>query len=80
MEIKEGDILSIDEVIKVGLAKKWKIAIYGSENEELPSYDSMAERNLVDITAADGGKVTYKVKSFDDAENTLSIIREIAWK
>ena len=80
MEIKEGDILSIDEVIKVGLAKKWKIAIYGSENEELPSYDSMAERTLVDITAADGGKVTYKVKSFDDAENTLSVIREIAWK
>ncbi|MGB3458697.1 MAG: hypothetical protein WA977_07180 [Halobacteriota archaeon] len=80
MEIKEGELLSIDEVVRLELAKKWKIAIYGSEKEEIPIYDTMAERDLEKITSMDGGKVKYRVKSFDEAEKTLSVIREITWE
>ncbi|MCK4476266.1 MAG: hypothetical protein KAU16_06020 [Methanophagales archaeon] len=79
MEIKEGELLGIDEVIRLELAKKWRIAIYGSEKEEIPTYDTMAERDLERITSMDGGKVKYRVKSFDEAEKTLSVIREITW-
>ncbi|MCW3133767.1 MAG: hypothetical protein N2V78_05520 [Methanophagales archaeon] len=86
MEIKEGDLLSIDDVIKLELAKRWKIAIYGSEDEEIApeekiaSTDTEAERNLERITSMDGGKVKYRVKSFDDAGKTLSVVREITWE
>ena len=80
MEIKEGELLSIDEVIRLELTKKWKIAIYGSEKEEIASYDTEGERNLERITSMDGGKVKYRVKSFDEAERTLSVIREIKWE
>lgn len=80
MEIEEGELLGIDEVIRLELANRWRIAIYGSEKEEIPAYDTMAERNLEAMTSADGGKVTYRVKSFDDAEKTLSVIREIKWE
>lgn len=80
MEIKEGVLLSIEEVVRLELAKKCKIAIYGSEKDEIPTYDSMAERDLERITSADGGKVKYRVKSFDEAEKTLSVIREITWE
>jgi hypothetical protein len=37
----------------------------------------MAERDFERITSKDGGKVKYRVKSFDGAEKTLSVIREI---
>ncbi len=86
MEIKEGDLLTIDEVIKLELAKRLKIAIYGSEKEEVApeeeraSSDTEGERKLERITAMDGGKVRYRVKSFDEAEKTLSVIREITWE
>jgi len=80
MEIKEGALLNIDEVIKLEIAKKLKIAIYGNEKEEIPTYDTMAERELEAITAADGGIVRYKVKSFDEAKRELSLIREITWR
>ena len=80
MEIKEGALLNIDEVIKLEIAKKLKVAIYGSEKEEIPSYDTMAERDLEAITSADGGIVRYRVKSFDEAERELSLIREITWR
>jgi hypothetical protein len=63
MELKEGALLTIDEVIRIGLAKKWKIAIYGSEKEEIASYDTEGERNIESITSMDGGKVKYRVKS-----------------
>ena len=85
MEIKEGDLFSIDEVIKLELTKGWKIAIYGSEKDEaapeeqIASYDTDSERTLEKITAMNGGKVTYRVKSFDDAEKTLSVMREVTW-
>ncbi len=85
MEIKEGELLSIEEVIKLELAEKWKIAIYGSEKEEVApeeesaSSDTEAERNLERITSMDGGKVRYRVKSFDEAKKTLSVIREVTW-
>jgi len=80
MELKEGALLSIEEVIRVGLAKKWKVAIYGSEKEEIASYDTEGERDLERITSMDGGKVKYRVKSLDEAEKTLSVIREITWE
>ncbi len=86
MEIKEGELLSIEEVIKLELAKRWKVAIYGSEEEEvapeekIASSDTEAERNLERMTSMDGGKVKYRVKSFDEAEKTLSVIREITWE
>ena len=80
MEIKEGELLSIDEVVRLELAKKWKIAIYGSEKEEIASYDTEGERNLERITSMDGGKVKYRVKSLDEVEKTLSVIREIKWE
>ncbi|RCV64434.1 hypothetical protein C5S53_08800 [Methanophagales archaeon] len=79
MEVKEGDLLSIDEVIRLGLAKKWKVAIYGNEKEEIPSYDTEGERSLESITSMDGGKVKYQVKSLDAVEKTLSVIREVTW-
>lgn len=79
MELKEGDFLTIDEVIKFGLANKWKIAIYGSEKEEIASYDTEGERNLESITSMDGGKVKYRVKSLDVVEKILSVIREVTW-
>ncbi len=79
MDLKEGELLTIDEVIRIGLAKKWKIAIYGSEKEEIPSYDTEGERNLESITSMDGGKVKYRVKSLDAVEKTLSVIREVTW-
>jgi hypothetical protein len=37
----------------------------------------MAKRDLGRITPIEGGKVKYRVKSFDGAEKTLSVIREI---
>ena len=80
IKIKEGELLSIDEVVRLELAKRWKIAIYGSEKEEIPIYDTMAERDLERITSMDGGKVRYRVKSFDEAEKTLSVVREIKWE
>jgi len=80
MEIKEGALLNIDEVIKLEIAKKLKVAIYGNEKEEIPTYDTMAERELEAITAADGGIVRYRVKSFDESERELSLIREITWR
>jgi hypothetical protein len=79
MELKEGELLTIDEVIRIGLANKWKIAIYGSEKEEIASYDTEGERNLESITSIDGGKVKYRVKSLDVVEKTLSVIREVTW-
>ena len=79
MEIKEGELLSIDEVVRIGLAKKWKIAIYGSEKEGIASYDTEGEKNLERITSMEGGKVKYRVKSFDEDEKTLSVIREVTW-
>jgi len=80
MEIKEGELLGIDEVIRIGLAKKWKVAIYGGEKEGMASYDTEGERNLERITSMDGGKVKYRVKSLDEVEKTLSVIREIKWE
>jgi len=47
--------------------------------EEIASSDTEAERNLERITSMDGGKVKYRVKSFDEAEKTLSVIGEITW-
>ena len=41
------------------------------------AYDTMAERDFERITSMEGGKVKYRVKSFDGAEKTLSVIREI---
>ncbi len=86
MEIKEGELLTIDEVIKLELAKKWKIAIYGSEKEEVgpeeesASSDTEGERNLERITSMDGGKVRYRVKSLDEDKKVLSVIREVTWE
>jgi hypothetical protein len=55
-------------------ANKWKVAIYGSEKEEIASYDTEGERNIESIT-----KVKYRVKSLDVVEKTLSVIREVTW-
>nr|AAU83344.1 hypothetical protein GZ27E7_18 [uncultured archaeon GZfos27E7] len=71
--------MTIDEVIRLGLAKKWKVAIYGSEKEETASYDTEGEKSLESITSMNGGKVKYRVKSFDEAEKILSVIREVTW-
>lgn len=79
MELKEGALLTIDEVIRAGLANKWKVAIYGNEKEEIPSYDTEGEKALESITSMDGGKVKYRVKSVDEVEKTLSVIREVTW-
>ena len=48
--------------------------------EKITSSDTEAERNFERITSMDGGKVKYRVKSFDEAEKTLSVIREITWE
>ncbi|NQE44675.1 hypothetical protein C5S31_01465 [ANME-1 cluster archaeon GoMg2] len=77
METKEGELLTIGEVIRLGLAKKWKIAIYGSEKEETASYDTEGEKSFESITSMNGGKVKYRVKSFDEAEKILSVILEV---
>jgi len=77
METKEGELLTIGEVIRLGLANKWKIAIYCSEKEETASYDTEGEKSLESITSMNGGKVKYRVKSFDDAEKILSVILEV---
>ena len=69
--MKEGELLSIEEVIRREPAKRWKIAIYGSEKEGIASYDTEAERNLERITSMDGGKVKYRVKSFDEVEDIV---------
>ncbi|KAF5410815.1 hypothetical protein C5S35_11840 [Candidatus Methanophagaceae archaeon] len=79
MEIKEGELLTIGEVIRLGLANKCEIAIYGSEKEETASNDTEGEKSLESITSMNGGKVKYRVKSFDDAEKILSVIREVTW-
>lgn len=42
--------------------------------------DTEGERNLERITSIDGGKVKYRVKSLDEVEKTLSVIREIKWE
>ncbi len=42
--------------------------------------DTEGERNLERITSMDGGKVKYRVKSLDEVEKTLSVIREIKWE
>jgi len=41
------------------------------------AYDTMAKRDLEGITPIERGKVKYRVKSFDEAEKTLSVIRGI---
>ncbi len=81
MEIKVGDVLNIDELIRLEVSERLKIAIHGKEGEEgEPTYDTMAERDLEALTSADGGVVRYRVKKIDEAKREVEVIREVTWK